>query len=79
MGKLYPSLKNQRALGHDVQFIRMDNATENLTFKERAENDGMGLIFEITTPNTPQQNGIVESSLSIFDRQSQSNDGRCRF
>ena len=59
-GKVIPFIKNQRALGHDIQFIRMDNGTENLTFKERAENDGMGLIFEITAPNTPQQNGIVE-------------------
>ena len=43
-----------------VKIIRCDNAGENRAFEEACKQEGLGLKFEYTAPNTPQQNGRVE-------------------
>ena len=48
--------------GNMPKIVRMDNAGENLKFKERAESKDwkLNLVYELTAPNTPQQNAPVE-------------------
>ena len=54
--------------GHNYtpHIICLDNAGENPAFQKTAESKGLGLIFEFTAPNTPQQNGIVERAFSTL-------------
>ena len=51
-------LKN--TFGIQVKSIRLDNSGENLALQELCEQEGLGIKFEFTAPNTPQQNGRVE-------------------
>ena len=46
--------------GYQVKFLRCDNAGENVSAEEACEEEGLGVTFECTAPNTPQQNGRVE-------------------
>ena len=46
--------------------IRCDNAGENKKIQEEAENKSLGIEFEYTAKNTPQQNAIVERSFSTL-------------
>ena len=46
--------------GHEVKFIRCDNAGENKTAIELLQEKNGGIIQEYTAPHTPQQNGVVE-------------------
>jgi len=46
--------------GHQVKFIRFDNAAENKTAVEMLQEKIGGIIPEYTAPHTPQQNGVVE-------------------
>jgi len=57
MIKLVRELKSE---GFQVKFIRCDNAGENEAFQEIAREHGLGLTFEFTAPNNPEQNGRVE-------------------
>ena len=43
-----------------VNFVRCDNAGENMSLKQACEQEGLGIEFEFTAPGTPQQNGVVE-------------------
>jgi len=47
-------------LNYQVKFIRCDNAGENVQLEEASKEEGLGVVFEYTAPNTPQQNGRVE-------------------
>ena len=47
---------------HDimVKCIRCDNSGENHSLESRCNQEGLGIKFEYTAPNTPQQNRRVE-------------------
>ena len=47
-------------------FIRCDNAGENKKFQELAEKNGLGIHFEFTAPDTPQQNGKIERKFATL-------------
>jgi len=57
MVKLVAFIKSH---GHQVKFIRCDNAGENKTAVELLQEKVGGIIPEYTAPHTPQQNGVVE-------------------
>ncbi|MCP3667476.1 MAG: DDE-type integrase/transposase/recombinase, partial [Gammaproteobacteria bacterium] len=57
-------LTTVRQQGHSIKFIRCDNAGENLGLKRICNENGIKL--EMTSPNTPQQNGVAERSLTII-------------
>ena len=59
--KLIPFIKDLKAkYGITVKIIRCDNAGENIAFEKASKQEGLGLTFEYTAVNTPQQNGRVE-------------------
>jgi len=43
-----------------VHKIQCDNSSENVTFKNKAKEEGLGLNFKFTACQMPQQNGCVE-------------------
>ena len=49
---------------HEIQLkiIRLYNAGENRVLERESDKNELWLIFEYTTPGTPQQNGVVESA-----------------
>jgi len=49
-----------KANGHHVKIIRCDNAGENKVAVALIQEMYGGIIPEFTSPNTPQQNGVVE-------------------
>ena len=53
-------------LDYQVKFIRCDNAGENLKLEEASKKEGLGVVFEYTAPNTPQQNGKVERGFATL-------------
>ena len=57
VGDLVNTLKVQQDI--KVGVIHCDNASENKKLETDSKKDGLGLIFEYTAPNTPQQNGRV--------------------
>jgi hypothetical protein len=61
-------LEELMANGDEVKYIRMDNAGENMALKRNVKkNPKLAKIeFEITSPNTPQQNGKVERSFATL-------------
>ena len=52
--------------GIEVKQLRCDNAGENIKAQEEAEKQGLGLEFEFTAPDTPQQNGRVERKFATL-------------
>ena len=64
MVKLIKHLKIK--IGHQVKFLRCDNAGENLKTEEECMKQGLGVTFEYTLPNTPQQNGKVERNFTTL-------------
>ena len=59
--KLVPFFKElQHTYGIKVEHIRCDNAGENWALEDECIEKDLGIIFEYTTPGTPQQNGVVE-------------------
>ena len=50
----------ESTLNYKVKFLRCDNAGENIATEHVCKEEGLGVIFEYTAPNTPQQNGRVE-------------------
>ena len=64
---LIPFLKDLHArLGRGMEYIRCDNAGENLALKCKCEKAGLGIKFELTAPNTPQQNWRVERKFATL-------------
>ncbi len=60
-GKITSLIKHLKAtLNYQVKFLRCDNAGENISTEEACKEEGLGVTFEFTAPNTPQQNGRVE-------------------
>ena len=57
---IIPLIRELRNKGKVVKYIRCDNAGENIKLKEECERLNLGIEFEFTAPNTPQQKGIVE-------------------
>ena len=50
----------------DVKVIRCDNAGENYALKKKCENMGLGITFEFTARQTPQQNGRIERKFAML-------------
>jgi hypothetical protein len=50
----------QQAYGIEVKTIWCDNSGENNALQKSCKQEGLGIVFEYTAPNTPQQNGRVE-------------------
>ena len=55
------------AKGFKVEFIRADNAGENVKALE-AMCKRKGITLELTAPDTPQQNGVVERRIAVLQR-----------
>lgn len=53
-------IKHLKSKGKIVKTIRCDNAGENHCTEEMCKAQGLGIEFEYSAPNTPQQNGRVE-------------------
>ena len=53
-------------LNYQVKYIRCDNAGENRALEDNMKKEGLGIIFEYTAPNTPQQNGRVERAFATL-------------
>ena len=53
-------VKHLRTQGKITKFIRCDNAGENRATEALCVREGLGIEFEYTAPNSPQQNGRVE-------------------
>ena len=56
-------LKSQ---GFTVEYLRCDNAGENLKFQADSIKAKMKLDVEFTAPGTPQQNGVPESKFATL-------------
>ena len=52
--------------GYNVKYLRCDNVGENIKTEEECHNQGLGVTFEYTSPNTPQQNGRVERKFTTL-------------
>ena len=55
------------AKGFKVEFIRADNAGENVKALE-AMCKRKGITLELTAPDTPQMNGVVERRIAVLQR-----------
>ena len=67
MIELIKELKDKYQI--QVKRIRCDNAGEHKTFEAEAKKERLGLTFEYTARNTPQQNGRVERKFAtLFGR-----------
>ena len=49
-----------RILGRPIKRIRCDNAGKNQELERECKKEGMGIFFEYTAPDSPQQNGRVK-------------------
>ena len=66
-GKVIALIKHLKAdLNYQVKYIRCDDAGENLKLEEESKKVGLGVIFEYSAPNTPQQNGKVERAFATL-------------
>ncbi len=55
--------------GKVVKYIRCNNAGENILFEKRCKEEGLGIQFKYTSPNSPQLNGKIERKIaSLFGR-----------
>lgn len=50
----------KQTYGITVKSIRCDNSGENNALQKSCKQEGLGITFEYTAPDTPQQNGRVE-------------------
>ena len=55
------------------KYIRCDNAGENTSFEERCKEEGLGIQFEYTSPNSPQFNGKIERKFAGLYGRTQAN------
>ena len=71
-GKMLTLIKNLKARGNVVKYLRCDDAGENKTLQatcEKAEEDYLRNIrFEFTSRETPQLNGKVERKIAVITR-----------
>ena len=63
--------------GINVKIIRCDNSGENNAFEKECKRRGLGITFEYTAPDTPQQNGRVERKFATLYARSM-NATKCR-
>jgi hypothetical protein len=49
-----------------TKYLQCDNAGENLNLQAECKQQEMGIFFEFTAPNTPQQNGVVERAFATL-------------
>ena len=63
---IVPLIHQLRNKGKTVKYIRCDNAGENIKLKEECDRQKLGIEFEFTAPNTPQQNGVVERKFATL-------------
>ena len=52
--------------GRYPALIKGDNSGENMKFKQICENESLDIKFDLTSPNTPQQNGHVERKIAVI-------------
>jgi hypothetical protein len=59
-------LHRWKTSGHGVKYIRMDNAGENIALHDRSDSSDwkLGIKFEYTARNTPQQNPLAEQGFA---------------
>jgi hypothetical protein len=59
-------LDRWKTSGHGVKSIRMDNAGENIALHDRSDSSDwkLGIKFEYTARNTPQQNHLAEQGFA---------------
>ena len=63
---IIPLIHELRDKGKTVKYIRCDNAGENLKLQEACNRMKLGVQFEFTAPNTPQQNGVTERKFATL-------------
>ena len=44
----------------EIKRIRLDSRGENKSLQKECDKQNLGIIFEFTTPGTPQQNSVAE-------------------
>ena len=49
--------------GIDIKYIRLDNSGENRSLQKECDKQNLGIIFEFSTSDTPQQNSVVERKI----------------
>ena len=49
--------------GIDIKYVRLDNCGENRSLQKESDKHNLGIIFEFTAPDTPQQNSMVERKI----------------
>jgi len=60
-------IKNLKAQhNYDIKYLQCDNAGENLKTQQLCEREGLGVKFEFTAPQTPQQNGVCEQNFAML-------------
>ena len=52
--------------GAKVAFIRIDNSGENRALEAACKQEGLGIKFEFTAPNTPEQNWRIERKFATL-------------
>ena len=62
-------IKDLKAKGIKVKTIRCDRAGENLKFQEEATEEGLGLTFELTASNTPNEMVELKESLQPYSEE----------
>ena len=63
---IVPLIRELPNKGKVVKYIQCNNAGKNLKLKENCDRLNLGIEFEFTAPNTPQQNGIVERKFATL-------------
>ena len=58
--------KLEQEQGTKVAFIRLDNSGENRALEAACKQEGLGIEFEFTVPNTPQQHGRIERTFATL-------------
>ena len=56
----------------EIKRIRLDNSGENKSLQKECEKQNLGIIFEFTAPDTPQQNSVAERRIPYVNGQSKS-------
>ena len=53
----------------EIKRISLDNSGENRNLQEECDKANLGIIFEFTSPGTPQQNSVAEKRIpTLMDR-----------
>ena len=52
--------------GIEIKRIRLDNSGENKSLQKECNKKNLGVIFEFTTPGTPQQNSVAERRIPML-------------